>query len=141
MLKTKTMREAVGLNPEETEEKTVPDLFEAEIAETLIEMGVLHSDSPEFGNAVKHLSTLTESLYNYEKAVTEREKTAVERERTAVEREKIVKDKWYKVMDVAPRCVGLMASCGLTALLFMVEQNHPISNRIANRVNDFLVRP
>ena len=135
MLKTKTMREAIGVNAGgEPESKKVSELFEAEIAETLLEMGVHHSDSPEFGNAAKHLNILTESLYNYEKAVTEREKSDIERE-------KIVKDKWYKIIDVAPRCVGLAASCGLTALLFMVEQNHPVSNRMVNRVNDFLVRP
>lgn len=138
MMKTDTIRNLIGLEGDSTEEeKSEPDnrqLFEAEITEIFKEMSVHHSDSAEFNNSAKALETVTNALHNYERAVAERE-------RNAVECEKLKKERWLKVLDVAPRCVGIVASCGLTGLMFLVEQQHPVSVRMINKANDFLTRP
>lgn len=139
MLKTETILNFIGLTEtdEETKEKSSPDnreLFEAEITEIFKELSVQHSDSPEFIKSVQALETLTSALNNYERAMAERE-------RNAVEIEKLKKERWLKVLDVAPRAVGIAASGSLTALWFLIEQGHPVANRLVNKTNDFLTRP
>ena len=139
MMKTDTIRNFIGLEGDSTEEvkKSEPDnreLFEAEITEIFKELACHHSDSVEFNNSAKALDTVTNALHNYERAMAERE-------RNAVECEKLKKERWLKVLDVAPRCVGIAGSFGLTALMFLVEQQHPVSVRMINKANDFLTRP
>ena len=137
-MKTDTIRNFIGLEGDSTEEKkSEPDnreLFESEITEIFKEMACFHSDSVEFNNSAKALDTVTNALHNYERAMAERE-------RNAVECEKLKKERWLKVLDVAPRCVGIVGSFGLTALMFLVEQQHPVSVRMINKANDFLTRP
>lgn len=140
MMKTETILDFIGLNTETTEEEEKPlepttrDLFEAEMQEIFKELAVQHSDSAEFTKSAQNLETLTTAFNNYERAVAERE-------RNAVECEKLKKERWIKVLDVAPRCVGIAASGSLTALMFLVEQQHPVANRLVNKANDFLTRP
>ena len=138
-MKTETILEFFGLTDEvtDTEEKSESDnraLFEAEITEIFKELAVQHSDSPEFNKSVQALDTLTSALHNYERAMAERE-------RNAVETEKLKKERWIKVLDVAPRCFGVFASGALTGLWFLIEQGHPVANRLVNKTNDFLTRP
>ena len=138
-MKTDTIRNLIGLGDGDTEkvEKSEPDnrdLFEAEITEIFKEMACYHSDSTEFNNSAKALEMVTNAQHNYERAMAERE-------RNAVECEKLKKERWIKVLDVAPRCVGLVCSLGLTGLMFLVEQEHPVSTRMVNKANDFLTRP
>ncbi len=139
-MKTETILDFIGLNMEESMEevkKSEPDnraLFEAEITEVFKELAVQHSDSAEFTKSVQSLETLTSAYNNYERAMSERN-------RNDVECEKLRKERWIKVIDVAPRCIGIAASCSLTGLMFLVEQQHPVANRLVSRANDFLTRP
>lgn len=139
MMKTETILNFLGLEDETTDEaeKSDPsnrDLFEAEITEIFKELSVQHSDAPEFNKSVQALENLTSALQNYERAMAERE-------RNAVEVEKLKKERWLKVLDVAPRCVGIFASGALTGLWFLIEQNHPVAIKLVNKTNDFLTRP
>ncbi len=137
MLKTEKILECIGLGDTEEESKKEPDnraLFEAEITEIFREMAVQHSDSQEFTKSAENLKTVTEAYNAYERAVTEKDKTEAEYQ-------KIVKERWFKILDIAPRCVGIAASGALTAIVFLVEQEHPVSTRMINRANDFLIRP
>ena len=140
MMKTETILSFIGLiDEDETTEEEVskPDnreLFEAEMTEIFKELAVQHSDSQEFTKSVQNLETLTDAFNNYERAISERN-------HNEVECEKLRKERWIKVMDVAPRCVGIVASFGLTGLMFLVEQQHPVANRLVNKANDFLTRP
>lgn len=138
-MKTETILNFLGLTDETTEKvdsQTLDNraLFEAEITEIMKELSVQHSDTAEFRASVQALETLTNALNNYERAMTERE-------RNVVEVEKLKKDRWLKVIDVAPRCIGIAASGSLTALWFLIEQGHPVANRLVNKTNDFLTRP
>lgn len=141
MMKTETILSFIGLTDEDetTKDEGVSEpnnreLFEAEMTEIFRELAVQHSDTQEFSNSVKNLETLTNAYNNYERAMSERN-------RNDVECEKLRKERWIKVWDVAPRCVGLVASFGLTGLMFLVEQQHPVANRLVNKANDFLTRP
>ena len=140
MMKTETILSFFGLIDEDEnaeEEVTKPttrDWFDAEMREIFMELAVQHSDSADFTKSVQNLNTLTEAFNNYERAMAERE-------RNAVECEKLKKERWIKVWDVAPRCVGIACSFGLTGLMFLVEQQHPVANRLVNKANDFLTRP
>ena len=139
MMKTNKILEFLGMTDEELEDESGEEidnrqLFEAEIAEIMSEMAVVHSDTKEFASSAQSLKTVTEAYRYYEQAVTEKEKVISEKHEN---------DRQWKIklIDIAPRIVGLACSAGLTALWFMVEQQHPTANRLVNKTNDLLVRP
>lgn len=136
-MKTMKILNIVGLSEEGTvdnEEVDNRELFEAEIAEIIYELVSTHSDTQTYTTSVNNLKTLTEAYNNYERAVAEKDKTNVEFDKN----NKLLVQ---KALEIVPRAIGILASAGLTYGWFLVEQGHPLANRLVNKTNDYLTRP
>jgi hypothetical protein len=138
MMKTKKILEFCGIldNDEEveSEDPNNRDLFEAELTEIFKEMSSQHSDTREFTVIANNLKTVAEAYQTYERAVTEKDRIAVEMDKN----DKLVKQKF---IENIPRGVGLIVSGALTFGWVLVEQGHPVANRLINKTNDCLTRP
>ena len=138
MMKTKKILEFCGLiDSDEEEVDSDPnnqDLFEAEITEIFKELSSQHSDTKEFTASVNNLKTIAEAYQTYARAVTEKDRIAVEMDKNS----KLVEQ---KLVENIPRGVGLIVSGALTFGWFLVEQGHPVTNRLINKTNDLVTRP
>lgn len=136
-MKTETILKAHGIENDvefEVVDPSVDHLIDAQMAEVLLEMSVEHSDSKSYKASAESLKLLAEAHKAYSQGVAEREKATVEKK-------SLDKQMKLKLVEVTPRAVGIVISGALTLGWFLVEQQHPVANRMINRINDFITRP
>ena len=136
-MKTETILKAHGIEDDvefEVVDPSVDQMFKAQMTESLMEMSVEHSDSKAYRASAESLKLLAEAYKAYSQGVAEREKAAVEQN-------SLDKQMKLKLVEITPRAVGIVVSGALTLGWFLVEQQHPVANRMINRINDYITRP